>query len=41
MDAKGISAWARLNFEYGETPVYMVMKHRDSNRLDELNTFVR
>ena len=25
MDAKGINAWARLNFEYGETAVYMVM----------------
>ncbi|EIG5882233.1 hypothetical protein MDY20_004589 [Escherichia coli] len=37
MDAKGINAWARLNFEYGETAVYMVMKHRDSTRLDELN----
>ena len=24
MDAKGINAWARLNFEYGETAVYMV-----------------
>lgn len=37
MDAKGINARARLNFEYGETAVYMVMKHRDSTRLDELN----
>ncbi|ELX1929114.1 hypothetical protein ONM47_005736 [Escherichia coli] len=37
MDAKGINAWARLNFEYCETAVYMVMKHRDSTRLDELN----
>ncbi len=36
MDAKGIKAWARLNYEYDETPVYMVMKHRDSTRLDEL-----
>ena len=26
MDAKGINAWARLNFEYCETAVYMVMK---------------
>ncbi|EIP0297665.1 hypothetical protein LRN22_004150 [Salmonella enterica] len=37
MDAKGINAWVRLNFEYDQTPVYMVMKHRDSTRLDELN----
>ncbi len=37
MDAKGINARARLNFEYCETAVYMVMKHRDSTRLDELN----
>ncbi len=34
MDAKGINAWARLNFEYCETAVYMVMKHRDSTRLE-------
>ncbi|WP_312176020.1 hypothetical protein [Pseudescherichia sp.] len=37
MEAKGINAWARLNYEYGGIPVYMVMKHRDSTRLDELN----
>ncbi|MCE9991110.1 hypothetical protein LZ633_03710 [Enterobacter asburiae] len=37
MEAKGINAWARLNYEYDDTPVYMVMKHRDSTRLDELN----
>ncbi|WP_127957360.1 hypothetical protein [Serratia microhaemolytica] len=37
LNKKGINVWARLNFEYGETPVYMVMKHRDSTRLDELN----
>lgn len=37
MEAKGINAWARLNYEYDGTPVYMVMKHRDSTRLDELN----
>lgn len=39
MESKGINAWARLNYEYGDTPVYMVMKHRDSSRLDELNAF--
>jgi hydroxymethylpyrimidine pyrophosphatase-like HAD family hydrolase len=37
MEAKGINAWARLNYEYDGTPIYMVMKHRDSTRLDELN----
>ncbi|MCS3430821.1 hypothetical protein [Klebsiella sp. BIGb0407] len=37
MQKRGINAWARLNFEYGETPVYLVMKHRDSTRLNELN----
>ncbi|EIW8794233.1 TPA: hypothetical protein NPM52_005401 [Klebsiella pneumoniae] len=37
MDARGINAWARLNYEYEGTPVYLVMKHRDSTKLDELN----
>lgn len=36
MEAVGINAWARLNYEYDGTPVYLVMKHRDSTRLDEL-----
>ncbi len=36
MKAKGINAWARLNYEYGSIPVYLVMKHRDSTRLNEL-----
>lgn len=36
MAAKGIDAWARLNFEYDGEPIYLVMKHRDSTRLDEL-----
>ncbi|HBS1051962.1 TPA: hypothetical protein MAB30_005708, partial [Klebsiella pneumoniae] len=26
-----------LNYEYEGTPVYLVMKHRDSTKLDELN----
>lgn len=39
MESRGINAWARLNDEYDATPVYMVMKHRDSTRLDELNAF--
>lgn len=37
MEAKGWNAWARLNFEYDNTPIYLVMKHRDSTRLTELN----
>ncbi len=36
MEARGINAWVRINYEYGTTPVYMVMKHRDSTRIDEL-----
>ena len=32
---KGIDAWARINFEYGK-PIYLVMKHRSSAKLDEL-----
>ncbi|HAP83655.1 MAG TPA: hypothetical protein DCQ57_19060, partial [Enterobacteriaceae bacterium] len=37
MAARNINGWARINYEYGEVPVYLVMKHRDSTRLDELN----
>lgn len=37
MEARGINAWARLNYEYDGVPIYLVMKHRDSTRLDELN----
>lgn len=33
----GIDAWVRLHCEYEETPVYLVLKHRDSTRLNELN----
>lgn len=36
MAERGIDAWARINEEYQHTPVYLVMKHRDSTRLDEL-----
>lgn len=36
MAARGINAWARLNYEYDGEPVYLVMKHRDSTRLAEL-----
>jgi len=36
MAERNINGWARINYEYGDTPVYLVMKHRDSTRLDEL-----
>ncbi|MBQ4766763.1 hypothetical protein F9U42_06400 [Pectobacterium versatile] len=36
MAARGINGWARINYEYGDTPIYLVMKHRDSTRLEEL-----
>lgn len=31
-----IQAWARINYEYGELPIYFVMKHEDSLRVDEI-----
>ncbi len=36
--AKGIDAWARINYEYDNVPVYLVIKHSDSAKLHELNT---
>ena len=36
MAERGINAWARINYEYDDVPVYLVMKHRDSTRIDEL-----
>ncbi|OSN03251.1 hypothetical protein AU512_09565 [Lonsdalea iberica] len=36
MEARGIEGWARINYEYDNTPVYLVMKHTDSTRLEEL-----
>lgn len=38
MKTRGINAWARINYEYDQTPVYLIMKHTDSSRLDELYT---
>jgi len=38
MAKRNISGWARINYEYGDTPVYLVMKHTDSTRLEELYT---
>lgn len=35
----GINAWCRMNVEYGGTPVYFVMKHRDSTKIQELYAF--
>ncbi|CUB06665.1 hypothetical protein Ga0061065_12045 [Marinomonas fungiae] len=37
MTERGIAAWARINYEYDNIPVYLVMKHTDSTKLDELN----
>ncbi len=34
--SRNIDGWARINHEYDGTPIYLVMKHRDSSRLDEL-----
>lgn len=36
MAERHIDAWARINYEYQQTPIYLVMKHRDSTRLDQL-----
>ncbi|BES86194.1 hypothetical protein PEC302107_04540 [Pectobacterium araliae] len=36
MAERHINGWARINYEYGDTPIYLVMKHRDSTRIEEL-----
>lgn len=36
MAERHIDAWARINYEYDNTPIYLVMKHCDSTKLDEL-----
>ena len=36
IQSRGIDAWARINYEYDQTPIYLVMKHRDSSRIEEL-----
>ncbi|MBI6543322.1 hypothetical protein JEO90_07740 [Proteus vulgaris] len=38
MAERNIDGWARINYEYGDLPIYLVMKHNDSTRLDELYT---
>ncbi|MGD8162768.1 hypothetical protein [Pantoea sp. FN0307] len=35
----GIDAWCRMNVEYNGTPVYFVMKHRDSTKIQTLYDF--
>ena len=37
MAERGIAAWARINYEYDDMPIYLVMKHTDSTKLHELN----
>lgn len=34
-----LNAWVRINYEYGDVPIYFVMKHRDSTKIDELYRF--
>ncbi|AUH00677.1 hypothetical protein PCO86_11265 [Pectobacteriaceae bacterium CE70] len=38
MAERNVNGWARINYEYNDTPVYLVMKHTDSTRLEELYT---
>lgn len=33
---RGVNGWARINFEYDEQPIYLVMKHRDSTKIQEI-----
>ncbi len=35
-----IDGWARLNFEYDGQPIYLVMKHRDSNHIHMFDIIV-
>lgn len=35
-EAAGIQAWARMNVEYDDLNIYLVAKHTDSNKIDEL-----
>lgn len=37
MTERRINAWARINYEYDGVPIYLVMKHKDSTKLYELN----
>ncbi|MGL5334630.1 MAG: hypothetical protein ACRC9R_00530 [Enterovibrio sp.] len=37
MAKKGVDAWARINYEYDNVPIYLVLKHTDSTKVGELN----
>lgn len=39
LEAQGVNAWCRMNTEYRGAPVYFVMKHRDSTKVEELYAF--
>lgn len=31
-----VDGWVRINYEYEDQPIYLVMKHRDSKKIDEI-----
>ncbi|OTA16844.1 hypothetical protein Xvie_01523 [Xenorhabdus vietnamensis] len=33
----GMDAWARIDYEYGDVPVFLIIKHRKHDRLNELD----
>ncbi|MBI6550246.1 hypothetical protein [Xenorhabdus lircayensis] len=33
----GMEAWVRIDYEYGDVPVFLIIKHRNHDKLDELN----
>lgn len=37
IESYGMDAWARLDYEYGDIPVFLIIKHRDHDSLNELN----
>ncbi|BET95574.1 hypothetical protein [Xenorhabdus taiwanensis] len=37
MASYGIDAWVRIDYEYGDVPVFLIIKHRNHDRLNELN----
>lgn len=39
MAEHNLDAWVRINYEYGDVPIYFVMKHRDSTKIEELYQF--
>ena len=36
IDSESRDAWARINYEYDHMPIYFVMKHRNSQKVDEI-----